>query len=295
MAGINGGADPRGATLRESAAAVARRFREAGIETADLDARLLLCHMAGLSHEAYVAKQNAPLTDDAADRLAALVERRLAGEPVSRLLGVREFFGRLFRIDRHTLDPRPDTETLIEAALELVGMTQGPLDILDLGTGSGAILVTLLAELSGARGVGTDICGGALAVASANAAALGVAHRAQFIQADWLDGVKGTFDLVVSNPPYIASPAIGGLSPEVRLHDPLSALDGGADGLDAYRRIAASARNVLRPGGFLLLEIGLDQGDSVLSLLHQAGFALNKVTPIRRDLAGRSRVAIGQA
>ena len=198
-------------TIGETGVAAAKVLRRARLETPELDARVLLCHAAGLSHETYVAKADAPLAPEAASRFLAFIERRLKGEPVSRILGGREFFGRRFGIDADTLDPRPDTETLIEAALEKVERTRGraaPLRILDLGTGSGAILVTLLAELPGATGAGTDISAAALRVAETNAEAHGVADRARFMVADWLEGVEGPFDLVVSNPPYIASAAI---------------------------------------------------------------------------------------
>jgi release factor glutamine methyltransferase len=280
------------------AANAAQMLRQAKMESPELDARVLLCHAAGLSHEDYVGQPDRPLSAASASRFTALVERRLAGEPVSRILGFREFYGRDFRIDRNTLDPRPDTETLIEAALDLVARKQlagAPLEILDLGTGSGAILLTLLAELPCARGLGADLSLGALSVARANAEALGVAARARFVVSDWLEGIAGGFDLIVANPPYIASGAIAGLAPEVRLHDPKLALDGGADGLAAYRAIAASASRVLRSGGSLLVEIGPDQADAVLALFKQNGLRADASDGVWRDLAGRARVVAGRA
>lgn len=278
--------------------AATRAMRASGLETPELDARLLLCHAAGLSHEDYVAKPDLALAPGAASRFDSFIARRLQGEPVSRILGLREFYGRSFRIDEGTLDPRPDTEMLIEAALDLVdrrGRQHKPLNILDLGTGSGAILLTLLAELPAARGLGTDISLAALRTAGANAASLGVAGRASFIASNWLDSIAGHFDLIVSNPPYIASGAIAALSAEVRLHDPLLALDGGPDGLSAYRAIAASAPRALRPGGSLLVEIGLGQAEPVLSLLRAAGLSVEGSARLWRDLAGRARVVAGQA
>ncbi|MGH6826457.1 peptide chain release factor N(5)-glutamine methyltransferase [Methyloceanibacter sp.] len=277
-------------TPSEAFRVAARAFREAGIETPELDARLLLCHAAGLSHEAYVAGPNDTLTPDAAARLGAYVARRLAGEPVSRIIGFREFYGRPFRIDASTLDPRPDTETLIEAALGLVDR-EAPLDILDLGTGSGCILITLLAELPQATGVGLDLSLPALALAWANARALGVGTRACFIASDWLEAVEGAFDLVVANPPYLTSADMAGLAPEVRDHDPRSALDGGPDGLSAYRRILPGLHKALRPGGFALFEIGPDQADAVLPLLGGAGLVVEEGQHLWHDLAGRPRVA----
>ncbi len=274
--------------------AASRLLREAGVETPELDARLLLCHATGMSHEAYVAKSDAVLGEKKMQTFDSYVARRLNGEPVSRIVGVREFYGRDFSIDPHVLDPRADTETLIEAALAFASTREAPLDLLDLGTGSGAILVTLLAELPHARGLGTDISEKALAVARANVEAMGVTDRARFMVCDWFEGVEGRFDLVVSNPPYIASGAIEALTPEVREHDPILALDGGKDGLDAYRRIAAAARAMLRPGGVLLLEIGEGQAEAVLAILRDAGLVAD-VTSLRRDLAGRPRVVMGCA
>jgi release factor glutamine methyltransferase len=285
-------------SITEAATAAAKALRQERMETPELDARVLLCHAAGVTHEDYVANPNLLLSPEAAARFAACIDRRLQGEPVSRIIGYREFYGRQFRIDQDTLDPRPDTETLIEAALDLAdrqGWRHRPIDILDLGTGSGAILLTLLAELPHARGLGTDISPAALRAARTSAAALGVAARASFVAANWLDGIAGSFDLVVSNPPYIASGAIAGLAPEVRLHDPALALDGGADGLSAYRAIAASAPLVLRPGGSLLAEIGPDQADAVSALFKQVGLSVDASDGVWRDLAGRPRVVVSRA
>jgi release factor glutamine methyltransferase len=259
---------------------------------------VLLCHAAGLKHEAYVLSPSAMLAPEASVRFGTFVERRLQGEPVSRILGSREFYGRLFRIDENTLDPRPDTETLIDAALAIVdrrGDRDAPLEILDLGTGSGAILLTLLAELPKASGVGTDISLAALTLARSNADALGVGARASFVAADWLAGVGGAFDLVVANPPYLATAGIGRLSIEVRSHDPFRALDGGPDGLAAYRRIAASARSALKQGGSLLVEIGADQAEAAVALLRDAGFDAGAGHCLWRDLAGLPRVVAGHA
>lgn len=276
-------------SLGQAHTAAARLLREARIAAPELDARLLLCHAAGLSHEAYVAALNDALAPDAAARFGAFVERRLEGEPVSRIIGVREFYGRTFRIDASTLDPRPDTETLIEAAL---GLMEGetPLNILDLGTGSGCILITLLAELPRASGVGVDVSLGALELARANAHALGVGSRASFAASDWLEAVEGSFDLVVANPPYLSAADIAALSPEVRDHDPGPALDGGPDGLSAYRRIVPGLRKALCPGGFALFEIGPNQAQAVLSLLAEASLEVGEPQHLWRDLAGRPRV-----
>ena len=276
-------------SLGQAHTAAARLLREARIAAPELDARLLLCHATGLSHEAYVAALNDALAPEAAARFGASIERRLAGEPVSRIIGIREFYGRPFRIDASTLDPRPDTETLVEAALGLVDR-EAPLNILDLGTGSGCILITLLAELPRASGVGVDVSLGALELARANAQTLGVGDRAAFLASDWLEAVEGSFDLVVANPPYLSAADMAALSPEVRDHDPAPALDGGPDGLSAYRRIVPGLRKALRPGGFALFEIGPDQDQAVSRLLAEAGLDVGEGQHLWRDLAGRPRV-----
>ena len=276
-----------GLSLGQAHATATRLLRRAKNETPALDARLLLCHAAGLSHEAFVAGLNDTLPVDAGARFSALFERRLAGEPVSRIMGVRQFYGRSFRIDGSTLDPRPDTETLIEAALTLVDRW-APLRLLDLGTGSGCILITLLAELRKATGVGVDLSLPALECALANAKTLGIAERADFLASDWLEAVSGTFDLVVANPPYLSQADMAGLAREVRDHDPIGALDGGPDGLSAYRRIAPKLRKVLRPGGIALFEIGPSQADAVSTLLAWEDLAADSGQ--WRDLVGRPRV-----
>jgi release factor glutamine methyltransferase len=286
-----------GLSLRKAHAAAARLLREGKVDTPELDARLLLCHATGLSHETYVAGREHALEPDAVARFGAYVERRLAGEPVSRIIGLREFYGRPFRIDASTLDPRPDTETLIEAALALVdrqSLRGMPLKLLDLGSGSGCILITLLAELPAASGVGIDLSLPALKRARANAQALGVADRASFSISDWLGGVDGAFDLVVANPPYLSAADMAGVGTEVRDHDPRSALDGGPDGLSAYRRIAPHLRRVLRPGGLVLLEIGPGQADAVPRLLAGAGLTVEGQW-LWQDLAGRPRVVGARA
>lgn len=284
-------------TLREAFAVAVRVLR--GVATPELDARLLLCHATGIGQEAFIASPEAPLAAEAKTRLDACLARRLAGEPVSRILGFREFYGRSFAIDPQVLDPRPDTETLIEAALALAeqqGWRQRPIELLDLGVGSGAILVTLLAELPKASGVGIDRSEAALGVARENAEALGVGKRASLVRADWLAPVGAEFDLIVSNPPYLSHAELGSLSPEVG-YDPLPALDGGRDGLEAYRLIAKDLKRALRPGGIALLEIGANQAEPVAALLRQSGLSLPEGHFLWRDLAGRPRciAAMGEA
>ena len=284
---------PEPVTLNQAFLGAAAVLREAGIATPELDARLLLCHAAGLSHEAYVAGAGGPVQPATLARFGTAIDRRLKREPVARITGTREFYGRGFTIAPPALDPRPDTETLIEAALAVVerrGWRDRTLSLLDLGTGTGCILVTLLAELPRAQGLGTDLSPSALALAAANAVRLGVGSRAAFMAADWLDGIAGKFDLVLSNPPYLASGEISGLAPEVAAYDPMLALDGGPDGLDAYRRIAAGAPAVLAEGGRLLVEIGAGQAAQVSDIFRAAGLKLDPSQAIGRDLAGRPRV-----
>jgi release factor glutamine methyltransferase len=283
---------PEPVTLNRAFASAAGVLCRAGIETPELDARILLCHAAGLSHEAYIARAGDALSPETAARLEQAIARRLAREPVSRILGMREFYGREFTIGPEALDPRADTETLIEAALAEVEARGGrgqPLKLLDLGTGTGCLLITLLAELPRARGLGTDKSGAALAIAAANAMRLGVAERASFVAADWLDGLDGKFDLVVSNPPYIASGEIAGLPTDVSAYDPQLALDGGPDGLDAYRRIAARAPQILAGQGRLIVEIGACQAEAVAKIFGSAGL---EFVGLCHDLTGRPRAIV---
>ena len=241
-----------------------------------------------------IARNHAALPPEAVALLEGYVARRLQGEPVSRIKGNREFYGRCFDVDAHTLDPRPDTETLISAALALVtenDWQDRPLRLLDLGTGSGCILLTLLAELPLAEGVGADISEGALRRAAENASRLGLADRVQFVASDWFEGVSGQFDLVLSNPPYIASAEIAGLAREVTGFDPLLALDGGLDGLDAYRRIAQNVPSALQDAGQLLVEIGSTQAEAVRDIFRAAGLKVEE-DGVRFDLAGRARCVL---
>jgi len=275
-------------TLRELIKQASKQLATTGVETAVLDARLLLQAASGLRHEEIVVEPDLVIPPEVAARFQSLIERRCRFEPVSRILGNREFYGRSFWVTPDVLDPRADTETLIGAALALA-KGRGPLRILDLGTGSGAIAVTLLAELPGAKAVASDLSAAALQVAKGNAEALGVANRASFVQANWFDGVDGRFDLIVSNPPYIPLGDIAGLAVDVRDFDPPKALDGGPDGLEAYRRIAGGAGGHLTPGGHVILEIGAGQENAVNDLFRGQGF----VRESRHfDLAGHIRCLV---
>lgn len=258
---------------------------DAGIDTAALDARVLLLRAAGVKHETLIAEPLMQVSDDLARAYRSMIARRTSGEPVSRILGEREFYGRMFAVTAATLDPRPDTETLVEEALALIGGIEAP-RLLDLGTGTGAIIVTLLAERADASGVASDVLADALAVARASAKRHGVLPQLKLVEAHWFSGIEGRFNLIVSNPPYIPAGDIAGLSPEVRDFDPRSGLDGGADGFSAYRAIAAGARQHLVPGGIVAVEIGEGQGIEVTEIFRAEGLA---TVSDRRDLAGRLR------
>jgi len=269
-------------TGAEALRAALPRLQAAGVEGAARDLRLLLAFATGIPPDRLTPVLADPLPGAAAARFEAAVTARVARQPVSQIVGGRLFWGRWFRVTPDVLDPRPETETLIAAALD------GEFSrVLDLGTGSGAILITLLAERAGATGTGVDLSPKALSVAAANAAALSVAGRATFLQSDWLSAVRGRFDLVVANPPYIAQADMPGLSPEVRLWEPRLALTPGGDGLDACRSILRDVRSVLVPGGRVLLETGASQGDAVAALCQSAG--LQAVT-VLQDMDGRDRV-----
>ena len=275
-------------TVAQARRALTDVFRQAGLDSPELDARLLVGHALDLDHTGLTIESGRSLGGDAAHTLAALTARRLDREPVARILGVKEFWGLPLRLNDATLVPRPETETVIEAALAAID-SAGPRNrafrIADLGTGSGALLIALLTELPNASGIGTDVSHDALAAARDNAGHLGVAARAEFMFGDFGAPLTGTFDLVVSNPPYIASADIDALSPEVR-HDPRRALDGGVDGLDCYRIIAGQVLRLLKPNGDLVVELGIGQEPAVATLFRAAGLT---PSPARADLSGIPR------
>jgi release factor glutamine methyltransferase len=257
--------------------AAARRWamavlRAAGVDDAGSDVRRLLAAALGWSPAQILARPEFPLLPKQAETFVGFVERRCRREPVSRILGCREFYGRSFTVSAATLDPRPDSETLIEAALQLIdaeGWSRQPLRILDVGTGTGCLLLTLLCELPQATGLGTDLSAAALAVARGNAAALGVQDRVAWRVADLLENVDGPFHMMLSNPPYLRSAEIATLEPEVSRFDPCLALDGGADGLEIFRKLSARVPEVVGDG-WIVLEVGHDQADQVAELLRWA-------------------------
>ncbi len=263
------------------------RLRDAGVPDAARDARALLAHAMGIAPDRltlHLADDLDPATVAAFDPLVAA---RAQHQPIAQILGHRLFWGRSFRVTPDVLDPRPETETLIATALTAPFAT-----VLDLGTGTGCILLTLLAERPASTGLGTDLSPAALAVAEQNRQQLGLQSRATLQQAYWLQGVSGAFDLIVSNPPYIAADEMEGLAPDVRLWEPQMALTPGGDGLDAYRAIAAGAGAHLTPSGRLLVEIGPTQGQAVAAMFRHAGLQAIAILP---DLDGRDRVVSGRA
>jgi release factor glutamine methyltransferase len=283
-----------GATIAAVRRAIARRFREQALDTPDLDARLILGHVLGLDHAGLMRESERALGPRALAGIEALAVRRLAGEPVARVVGVKEFWSLPFAVTSAVLVPRPETETVVEAALarlDAAGRREQPLRIADLGTGSGAILLALLHEMPLARGIGTDCSVAAVETARENARRLGFADRAAFVACDFGAALGGGLDLVVANPPYIVSAEIATLPREVRNFDPLSALDGGADGLAAYRTIVADARRLLASGAYLVLEVGAGQADAVSALAGAAGLTAIAATA---DLAGIRRVVSGR-
>jgi release factor glutamine methyltransferase len=285
--------DP-GPSIEGARRTLAARLKSAGSDEAELDARILLGAVVDLDLTGMIAQATRRLTSAEAALLAQYAQRRIAGEPVARIIGEKEFWGLPLQLAPATLVPRPDTETVVELALELVradGDLNRPLRIADLGTGTGAILLALLSELPTATGCGTDISEAALHTAAANAARAGLSERATFIACDYASGLSGLFDLIVSNPPYIRSADIGRLAVEVRNHDPLAALDGGADGLDAYRALIPQAACRLAPGAALIVEAGEGQSGQIQALMVEAG--LTPAPAPKADLAGIPRAVAG--
>lgn len=269
------------------------KLEAAGIENAALDARLLVQHALGFSPEDMISSREITLSETQIGGIDALVRRRLEREPVSRILGRREFWGLNFFLSEETLDPRPDSETLIESALEILHARKDePLCFLDLGTGTGCLLLALLSEFPAARGVGLDISADAVATAKKNAAQLSMDNRAEFFAMSWGNFFpKEKFDLVISNPPYIPDADIPGLAPEVLRFDPHRALAGGGDGLGCYRSIAERIGGFLIPGGFAVLETGWDQAEEVSEILRLARFS---DVQIRKDISGNNRCVYGR-
>lgn len=281
-------------TIAAARKALTELFRAAGIDSPDADARLLIAEALDIGRTELTVHADRALAPDQLKAIDALAQRRLAREPVARILGRKEFWSLPLDVSAAVLVPRPETETIVEAALDFVvrggkglkNLRMERLRILDIGTGSGALILALLKELEQAHGTATDISAAALAVARANAEKFDLAARCTFVECNIADGVTGPFDLIVSNPPYIVQAEIAMLDPEVRDYDPALALDGGGDGLDAYRAIARDMRRLLAPGGRLIVELGAGQELAVRTLFAHAGL---NVTSVRDDLAGIPR------
>lgn len=282
--------------VRELLSQAARSLATAGIESARLDAEVLLGHVLALTREQLIVADDLPISSDQVQQFAALLQRRLRREPVAYITGRQEFWSLDFQVTRDVLIPRPETERLVEVALTLAAdmAANKPLHVLDMGTGSGAVAVSLAAELPFAEVVATDNSPTALAIAQKNAALNEVADRIAFLPGDWFAALGGgtAFDLIVSNPPYIRRAEIATLEPEVSLWEPRDALDGGADGLDCYRHIAAEAWRFLTPEGALALEVGAAMGGQVCVLFTQAG-PYHEVS-LFLDYAGRDRVVVAK-
>ncbi len=284
-----------GQTVEAARRALTVRFRSSAIGSAELDARMLVGAALGLDLTGVIAAASRPLTSEESIRLEDFVRRRLSGEPIARILGLKEFWGLPLTLSAATLVPRPDTETVVELALQVLRAAPDRarrLRIADIGTGSGAILLALLSELPEACGFGTDISVAALRTASTNAARLGLARRAMFVACDYAAALSDPLDLIVSNPPYVRSAEIADLAIEVRDHDPRRALDGGADGLDAYRALVPQAARLLARGGALVVEVGRGQSEEVEGLMTAAG--LTPQRPPKADLAGIRRALAGR-
>jgi release factor glutamine methyltransferase len=281
---------PAAKTAGDAVRLLTQTFRSAGVDTPELDARILVAHALGISRAALMAGPERALSQSDLALIADYEMRRRQREPVSRILGRRAFRTLSLEIGATTLDPRPDTEIIVDAVVALAKETANPnVNVLDLGTGSGAIIIAVLMELPDAIGVGTDIDAATLQIAHRNAERANVLARAEFQQADWLTGVTGAFDFVVSNPPYIPSASISGLEPEVSRFDPRLALDGGTDGLGAYRAILADAGGSLNPGGWVVFEVGNGQAADVMALCRHYGFGDDENPRIWTDLGGRAR------
>lgn len=276
-------------TIGHAVNALTSQLTQAGFDTPRLDARILVGHVAKLAPSLLFARATETLTAAQAAEIETLGRRRLAHEPVSRILGRREFWGLDFELNEATLDPRPDTETVVSAALALKDALPAAPQVLDLGTGTGCILIAILSELPDARGVGIDRDARAVAAARANADRLGVGARATFRQGDWCAGLSETFDLIVSNPPYIGERERADLDAEVARFDPPGALFAGMEGLDAYAALIPGARERLAAQGRLILEIGVTQAEPVESLLRRSGMTVESAVP---DLSGRIRALV---
>lgn len=279
-----------GVTQGEVRLKAVERLRAAGVETPEIDARALLCFALETDEASLVSGSKTPVSDRQKSLFGGLIARRISGEPVARIVGRKEFWSRSFRLGAEILVPRPETETLVEAALSIFSDRDAAFRVLDLGTGSGILLAAILLERKNASGIGVDRSEQGLRVARENLDALGLSERAQFICGNWAAALHERFDLILVNPPYIESGEIASLAREVREHDPLLALDGGPDGLDAYRSIIAELPHLLSARGVTILELGAGQEPAVTELAQANGLCADG--PARADLGGVPRALI---
>jgi release factor glutamine methyltransferase len=278
-------------TIAAARRALAQAFRNTGLDSPELDARVLIGHALNFDHAALVSNGERALDVLEAAAIAGFAERRLKREPVARITGHKEFWGLDLAVTPATLVPRPETETVVEMTLAAVADRSQPLRLADFGVGTGALLLALLSELPNATGIGTDLSEEALRTTRANAGRLGLAARAALVRCDYGAALHGPFDIVVSNPPYIESDAIGGLDPEVRDYDPRLALDGGTSGLHGYRTLLADVRRILAPAGIVVVEVGAGQAPDVAALMEDAGFVAE---PPKADLMGHFRAILAR-
>lgn len=269
--------------------AATARISAAGVEQARRDARLLLAQALGTPRERFHGRENDQLDAAAQGNFEQLVARRVGREPVSRILGTRGFWTLDLSLNAASLDPRPDSETLIEAVLDHISPRAAPIRVLDLGTGTGCLLLSVLSEYPNATGLGIDISPDCVALAARNAVASGLDDRASFQIGDWNSGIHAIFDVIMCNPPYIPTPIIPSLAPEVAIHEPYQALNGGADGLDCYRRLSMGFRHIMAKNSHIFLEIGHDQRHEVTTIMEAADL---KVLAMRADLAGHDRCLV---
>ncbi len=272
--------------IRDALEAAARALEVAGIEGAKAEARALAAFVTGLTPAQIFSRDDIELSDADAAQFDAVIRRRIAGEPAAYIMGVREFWSSPFKVTPATLIPRPDTESVIDLAIQLFADRTPPQQILDIGTGSGCLVLALLDIYADAHGIGTDISVCALSVAAENAMTLGLSNRATMVEGAWSAQQAEPFDLIVSNPPYIPRHDIENLDVTVRDFEPLLALDGGADGLDAYRHVLAEAVDIVTDGGWIVLEVGIDQADTVTEIARNLGLLAG---PRQRDIAGIDR------
>lgn len=278
------------ASVANALVAARKRLQAARIADPLLDARLLIAEVVGFSLTDFVMKSDRVVTPEESARIAAMIERRANGEPVHRILGHREFHGLDLLLSKETLEPRPDTEVLVDTllpALKKAVAAKGGARILDMGTGTGAIVLALLKECPEATGIGSDISADALETAARNAARNDLGARFEAIRSDWFEKISGRFDIIVSNPPYIRTDIVATLDQEVRIHDPMAALDGGQDGLAPYRLIAADAGRFIVENGIVGVEIGFDQRLDVSAIFASHGFSLLDAV---KDYGGNDRV-----